>query len=361
MKSKIKNGFFIVLMLLIIYLAARVVWPYISYIILSVIIAYTLRPLYLWLEQRIKRPWLSSIIMVLLVLIVLVAPGFFIVKSLIDQSTHALSSLRGADINSINQYLSNLSGQDINLGTTIDTAVSNIQNVLFRESLNLISSIADIVIGLVIMFFTMYYAFKDGSSIFENIVDALPLRKDHTKVLVGEVQLVTNAVIYGQLVTAMVQGTVAGIGYIIFQIPNPIFWGFVTGVMSFLPIVGTPIIFIPLGIVELVNGNFGSGIGILAYGLIMIMNIDNVIKPFIISERSQLNAAMILIGVVGGIKAFGFMGFILGPMVLGLLVTFLKVFRQDFKPSEELKKAHEKNDNIIIPLHSRPPDAHRRF
>ena len=90
------------------------------------------------------------------------------------------------------------------------------------------------------------------------------------------------------------------------------------------------------------------------------MNVDNIIKPLIISEKARLNPAIILIGVIGGLKAFGFIGFIIGPLALALLVTLLKMFRQDFKPSEALEEAKKKDDDeLVIHLYERPSDEHR--
>jgi predicted PurR-regulated permease PerM len=360
-QQNVKNGFFIFILILIVYLAGRVIWPFVSYLVLAAIIAYTLRPLYLLIEKLLHKPWLSSLIMVVLVLSVIVIPSFFIIKTLIEQSGQVLMNLRGGGLDTLSEHLSELLRTQVNLGELFGEGLLLMQNFLLRESLMVLGKITHIILGLLIMFFTLYYFFKDGHKVYEAITSALPLQQKHTKVLFGEIQLVTNAVIYGQLAAALVQATVAGIGFVIFGIPNPVFWAFMTALVAFLPVVGTPVVFIPLSIFELISGNFGSGLGILAYGLILIMNVDNLVKPFIISEKSQLNPAMMIIGMIGGLTSFGFMGFIIGPMILGLLVTLLNVFRKDFQPSEELKAVQEHNNQLVIPLFIRPPDKHRKL
>lgn len=362
MKKNVSTIFFILVLLLVLYLAGLVVWPYLSYLILAIVIAYAARPLYLRINSWLKRPNLSSAIMVVLVLVLLFLPAIFLLRSLVNQGASAILSFDSSTINNVSGFLSERFGINLDIGFVVEMSTTKIKQFLVNESINVLTGIADILVGIVIMFFVLFFAFRDGEVIYRSFVELLPLQASYKEVLFGEMQIVTNAVIYGQIVIALIQGLFGGLAFAIFGLPNAAFWGFVMAIISFLPVVGTPIVFIPAGIVQLLQGNAIAGIGVIGVGLLMVMNVDSVVKPLIISERSRLNAALILIGVIGGLKAFGFMGFILGPLVLALLFALLKVYRQDFKPSAALTEASKKvkSDVLIIPLHQRPPDAHRQ-
>ena len=360
LKDKISSNFFIIVLLGVIYLAALVMWPYIGFIALAIVIAYTTYPLYHLLKKRLNKKNLSAAIMVFLVFALLLVPAGFILTSLVRQGTSTLSGLGGGKVQALSDYLSETLHLQTDPAFLLDAVTAKTRDFLLSQGLALIGSVADILIGILIMFFALFYLFRDGKEIYRFIVDVLPLQRDHKHVLFEEMQLVTNAVIYGQLVIALIQGVAGGLAFAIFGFQNSIFWGFVIAIVSFLPVIGTPIVFIPAGIIRLLQHDYVAGIGIIIFGIALVTNVDSIVKPLIISERSRLNAALILIGVIGGLKAFGFMGFIIGPLVLALLFALLQVYRQDFKPSAELAEARKSNkDNMIIHLHQRPPDEHR--
>ena len=347
---------FIALLLLIIYLSALVIWPYLGFIILAVVIAYTTHPLYRSFHKRMNKQ-LSAAIMVLLVFILLLIPSVFLISSLVKQGTNTLSNTDG-----LLEYAAIISSNlniDVDPSFVITMITSRARDYLLSQSLTFLTSLVDIIIGITILFFLLFYLFRDGRKIYQTIVETLPLKEAYKHVLFEEMQIVTNAVIYGQLVIALLQGTIGGLLFTLFGINNPVFWGFMIAILSFLPVVGPPMILIPAGIIQLLGQHYFAGITIITVSIILLTNVDSVVKPLIISERSRLNPALILIGVIGGIKAFGFMGFIIGPLVLALLLALLNVYRQDFKPSAELTRARKEKDQLIIRLHERPPDEHR--
>lgn len=345
------------MLLLVLYLAALVVWPYAGFLILSIIIAYTARPLYQWFERRINHPTLTASLMVFLTIIVLFLPSIFLVKALIQQSVDTLSNVDSAMLEEVSIFAYERFGIEMDISYVFKTITTRVRDFLISEGLSVLSSFADMIIGLLIMFFSLFYLFRDGDKIYNDFIHTLPLQKSHKHVLFGQIEIVTNAVIYGQLIIALIQGLMGGLAYWLFGLSNPVFWGFVLAVISFLPVLGTPIVLIPTAIIQLLHGNYFAGIGLIVFTILMIMNIDSVFKPLIISNKSRLNAALILIGVIGGLKAFGFMGFILGPLVLALLIALLQVFREDFRPSAELAQANK--DQLVVKLRPRPVDAHR--
>lgn len=344
MQQRVRLGFFVLLLLLIIFLAGKIVAPYFAYLVVSAIIAFATYPVYKFFCKKFKNKNMATIFMLVIIILVLIIPSAFLLKELVKQGSATLNNMNLGSIERLDAVIQERFSIQLDLQGSFNTLARSTQNFLINQSLSVLSSIADVVIGLVVMFFSLFYFFRDGKKIYKNIASILPLEQDHRDLLFGEMKLITNAVVYGQLLAALAQGLLGGIGFAIFGIPNAVFWGFIMALTSFFPVVGTPLVFVPAGILQISAGNYVSGIGILVYGFVLVANIDNVIKPMIISDKSRLNPALILISVIGGIKAFGFIGFIIGPMVIALLIAFLEVFKEDFQPSVRTYASKEEED-----------------
>ena len=156
----------------------------------------------------------------------------------------------------------------------------------------------------------------------------LPLDPTLKESLFYEIRSVTQAVLYGQVMTAVIQGTLGGLGLLVFGVSNWLFWGAIMIITGFLPVLGTPIIWVPAAVGQMLDGHTGQGIGLLIYGSTVVMNIDNFLRPRLVSGRSKVHPLLILIGVLGGLKIFGFIGMLVGPLILALLVAFIKFYEQ---------------------------------
>src|SRR5215469_15422318 len=125
-------------------------------------------------------------------------------------------------------------------------------------------------------------------------------------------------------------------GLLIFNITNWLFWGAIMTIMAFLPVLGTPVIWIPAGVGQILDGNTGRGIGLLVYSSIVVLNIDNFVRPKLVSSQTKVHPLLILIGVLGGLKIFGFIGMLLGPLILALLVALIRFYEQAYLPTSHV-------------------------
>ncbi len=141
---------------------------------------------------------------------------------------------------------------------------------------------------------------------------------------------VTQAVLYGQVLTAVIQGALGGLGLLVLGVPNALFWGAMMMITAFVPVLGTPLIWVPAGVGLIMDGAITRGALLLAYGVIVVMNIDNFLRPRLVSERAKVHPVLILIGVLGGLRVFGFIGMLVGPLILALLVALIKFYEQNY-------------------------------
>jgi predicted PurR-regulated permease PerM len=178
------------------------------------------------------------------------------------------------------------------------------------------------------MFFLIYYAFKEGDSLLTSFMNILQYQKTKDQIL-DEANKVLYGVMHGQFLVALIQGGLGGLGFWIFGFPNPIFWGFIMVILAFIPMLGTPLVWLPASLIQLSQGNQFGAIGMLLFGGIVVLNIDNVLKPMIIGKRTGLHPMLVLLGIFGGIQFFGIIGMIIGPVIVALCILIIKFFNQD--------------------------------
>ena len=326
--------FFGVLFAVIGVLAIVVMQPFLTYIVLAAILTYTLFPVYHFILNRVHRQELAAALSIIIALLLMVLPTFFIVSELVQQVSGAYTNFQAESLQRAADYLSGVTGNRVDFQAMVTSSIDQVRRSIVGLAPDILGSVTEVALGLFIMFFVMFYGFKEGEGFLGHLKQLLPLDPTLKEMLFYEVRTITQAVLYGQVMTAVIQGTLGAIGLLVFGIQGWIFWGAIMMIMAFLPVLGTPIIWVPAAASLIVDGEVGRGVGLLIYGSTIVMNIDNFIRPKLMSGRTKVHPVLILIGVLGGLKVFGFIGMLVGPLVLALLVAFIKFYEQAYlKPS----------------------------
>ncbi|MFH1212319.1 MAG: AI-2E family transporter, partial [Candidatus Woesearchaeota archaeon] len=340
---------FVIILGFVLFLSYKIIAPYISFIVLAVILGFLFRPIYRALEKKIKQKTIASLIVVFLVLFIIIIPVLLMFAGLVVQASAAYRNISKLDaLKEISAGISEKTGLGIDISAQINTAVLNLKNYIINSVPTIIGGIAHMLIGLFIMCFVMFYIYKEGDTLYAVIKEHFPLKKEYKEAMFREFDKVTKAVLYGQVITAIVQGSIAGLGFFIFGIPNPLFWGFIMVILAFLPFIGAPLVWVPASILEIAQGNYFSGVGLFIYGAVIVSNIDNIIKPKIISGKANIHPVVVMLGVIGGLQVFGFIGLFVGPRILEILIIRMKSYGNDFET--ELK---QKNPVAKKPLNNK--------
>jgi len=316
-------------------------------ILAGLILSYIFYPVYKLLYSKLKRKTVSALIITLLVLLLLTVPSFFVVNKLSTEVSvffvtakqylagGGKSSSCGAD--SLCKFIpDNLKvtspGVNALLTNTLGKATDSIMNATSR----LVLSLPNFLLQFFIVFFIMYYTFKDGASALNKLKAGLPLKKHRQDALIGQFDNVASAVIYGTVIVAVLQAVLAGIGFFLFGLPSPIIWALVTLVVALIPFLGPVFVWLPASVLLMASGYFSGeglvllrGIGLFVYGMFIVSGIDNVLKPRIIGNRVKINPALILLGLIGGIKFFGIVGFVFGPVIIAMLKAAFDEYIQE--------------------------------
>jgi predicted PurR-regulated permease PerM len=309
-------------------LAVIILWPFLTYIVLAGILTYALFPVYRFFYGRVKRAGIASALSLILTLLLMVLPTVFLITELAQQVSGVYSNLKLQNIDRITDYLGRFTGYRFQ--EMLDSGIEQVRKWLLAILPDLLGSIGGLFLGLFIMFFVMYYGFRDGEKFVERIRRVLPLEASLKESLFHEIQTITQAVLYGQIMTALIQGGLGTLGLLIFGVPSWLFWGAIMIVTSFIPLLGTPVVWVPAAVGLILEGSTGRGIGLLIYGGALVMNIDNFLRPRLMSGKTNIHPVLLLIGVMGGLKVMGFVGLLVGPLILALLVAFIKFYEQDY-------------------------------
>jgi predicted PurR-regulated permease PerM len=229
----------------------------------------------------------------------------------------------------VSQYV-NFDSTSFNIFEKISQAAQTAITTLGESLAFIVANIFSFILSLIIFFFSLYYFFKDGDRITKKFMDLSPLPIKHEKAIFLKFKEVSLAMLFGIFFTAIVQGVMAGIGYVVVGIPNPIFWATATGVFSLVPLIGTAAIWIPASIILLALGNYVGGIGLLLWGMLVVSTVDNFVRPFLIEGRAPVHPLMTFLAVLGGVFAFGLSGIIFGPLILNLLIAFLHIYELEY-------------------------------
>ena len=322
--------FFAVLFATITVLALIVMSPFLTYVVLAGILTYTLFPVYRFFLHRTRRPEIASGLSILTTLVLMVLPAVFLISELAQQVSGAYTNFQAENIQRVADYLSGLTGNRINFQEMMNAGLDQIRRSMVGLAPDILGSIGELLLGLFIMFFVMYYGFREGEAFVARVRQRLPLESSLKESLFYEVRTITQAVLYGQVMTAVIQGTLGALGLLVFGVPNWLFWGAIMIITAVIPVLGTPIVWVPAAVGLILDGDPGSGVGLLIYGSTIVMNIDNILRPKLMSGRSKVHPVLILIGVLGGLRIFGFVGMLVGPLILALLVAFIKFYEQAY-------------------------------
>jgi predicted PurR-regulated permease PerM len=313
---------FIALFIVLLILSFLMIKSYIVTILGAIILVYLFYPIYKKLNQKIKNKTISASLMLLLVITIIVLPIIFLINMMVNESLNLYQYVLSLDLS----FLNTLTYQN-NLNYYVSNILSAISKYLFELLSKFVISIPGKILHIFIMFFVMFYLFRDGERFFEAIKKSLPLDKKYREKIVKEFKDVTKAIIHGELIASVIQGVIGGLGFYIFGIPNPLFWGFVMFILALLPVVGPTLVWIPAAIILIFTGHIITGILLIIYGSLAMSLLDNILKPKLISKEAKIHPIIVLIGVIGGIKFFGIVGILLGPLILALLVIFIKLQR----------------------------------
>ncbi len=281
----------------------------------------------------IKKKWNKTLLALLIILgsIFLIAlPLYFSVTLVTNKTKEVLSSpvQLMMDAKIVGGKIYELTGYDI----MTDENIQNFQKKAATIVPALINSSANILSNFAIMFFLLYFMLTSGRQMESFLERFIPLKEENVDLLGNETKNIIKANAIGIPVMAILQGIIATIGYWIFGVKDFGTWGFVTGVFSMVPIVGTAVIWVPLTLYFFSIGQNSNGWGLLIYAVALISNMDYVARLTILKKLLNVHPLITIFGVIIGLGLFGFWGLIFGPLLISYMIILVKIYMNEFAP-----------------------------
>jgi predicted PurR-regulated permease PerM len=203
---------------------------------------------------------------------------------------------------------------------------------------SLISGAFNIVLGVLLMYFLLYFMLVERERFERALIKYAPFRMQNAQRFAEEMRNTTYANVLGQGFIALVQGSLVSLCFFVLGYTDPVFWGVITTFISFVPVLGPPVIFVPAALIQIANGNNFAGWAMLIFGFVVIINIDNVLRFMIAKKVGNIHPIITVIGVVIGIPLFGILGLVFGPLLLSYFILLIKIYETSAMASERLER-----------------------
>jgi len=320
------------------YLCYRMALPFLAALAWALALALLLVPVQRWLESKVRAPGIAAGILVLLAGVVVLLPVMVVADRLVDELARGGAAI-GVMLES-GQWRRDVAAYPLlapvvewlehqfNLPETANAMsawLSGVVASLARESLLQ-------VIGMVMTLYLLFYFLRDRRTILASIEALSPLGRADTQRIFGNVDDTVHATVYGTLVVAMVQGTLGGLMFWWLDLPAPLLWGVLMGVLAIVPVLGAFIIWIPAAVFLLLDGSGGKALLLTLWGTIVVGGIDNLLYPMLVGRRLKLHTLLAFVSIVGGLALFGSAGLILGPVIFAMTRQLLEIWNRRSAP-----------------------------
>ncbi|RNA61137.1 AI-2E family transporter [Chryseobacterium nematophagum] len=296
-------------------------------------------------EQKKWKPWLSSLVLMLASLIILILPIYFIGDLLIEKLGNAQAYMAKFNIflEKIHSYIYSKTGFDILSKENMDKLKSSVG----QFSTKALSGTFNTLTVIMSMYFILYFML-DKPRLFERIlVSSAPLKRSNVSLIGEKMRKLIMANAIGIPVVALGQGIVALIGYFIFGSPSPVLLFALTAAASMVPVVGAAIVYIPVCIFMIAEGNTGAGLGLAAYCIVIVGLTDNLLRFTLLKKLENVHPLNTVFGIIMGMNIFGFMGLIFGPIMISFTLLLIQVYRNEFADEDvppDLKLSNEADE-----------------
>jgi predicted PurR-regulated permease PerM len=342
--------FFGLISLLVLWAAFRIVWPFLTPMILGAILVTVTFPTYRRVRARLKgKGGLAAIVMLAGITFLMIVPLFVITMLIVQQASGLVERLRSgeaqqmlahfdlsAHLQWVRRFLPAFDPSTVTPQRLILPIVQEVPRWVASNGATVVGGVAGVLIGFLLVLLSAYFFYVEGETILEELSYLSPLPPELDRAFGSTFKDVIDATFRGHLITGLAQGVATTIGLVIAQVPAALFWGAVATVMSLLPFVGAASVWVPAAIFLFVEAAMGKvpywqPIFLTIWSTVGISVIDNVLRPWAMKGKSQLPAIPLLFSVLGGMHAFGFVGLVIGPLVFSLLMSIIDIYKRSFK------------------------------
>lgn len=338
----LQQKFFLLLLALVTCAFIYILLPYSGAVFWGVVLAILFAPLYRRLLLRTNRkPTVAALLTLLLIIVMVILPLSLISASLVQQALVVYGKVSSGQIDfgayflrivhSLPQWLVSLLERfDVtdlaSLQQKLSQGAAEASQTVARQALAIGSKTFDFLVGMFVMLYLLFFLLRDGQSLATRIKHAFPLSNKYKQRLFNNFTTVIRATVKGNVLVAAAQGALGGLIFWFLGVEGPLLWAVVMAFLSLLPAVGAAIVWAPVAIYFLVSGAVWQGVVLIAFGVIVIGLVDNVLRPVLVGKDTKMPDYLVLLSTLGGMALFGLNGFVIGPVVAALFIACWDLF-----------------------------------
>ncbi len=340
--------FIVVSMLTTLLMLFIFIKPFLPVVVISSVVVVAFYPIHKFFTAKIKNKNFSSALSTFIVLSIVLLPITFFVFYLSQQAVNTYEFLE-SKINEIDFKLlpSMLSStfigkfvDDISLVFPIKTqdivslissSAQNFSQYLVNKTTGIAKQLSIVLFQLFMFVLSLFFLFRDGNYFVNQMKSLLPMAKRYREEMFEKLSKMSKGILYGVFGASIIQGFLGGIGFAIASIENAVFWGTVIGIFSIIPYIGSTVIWIPAAIILFFNGHAVAGVFLIIWCSVLVGTVDNFIKPIIIGEKAHIHPLLTFLSIIGGFFVMGLSGLVIAPYVLSLALTFVHIYKLEYK------------------------------
>lgn len=333
--------------LFMLYLLFKILSPFLAVLVWAGAIGIISYPLY---EKILKRYRCSEAVAALLmttaIVLAFIVPLVGLIFTISKEAAQAYQYLENATADSSGSAMSNFlqhpaiapllerirpltSSLNVDLDDMLLPAVKKGISYMLNYSTGVVKNFFGLLVKLILMVITLFFIYKDGIHFMRRFWQVVAVKENLRAAITATTVRVLGAVMYGVVLTCMVQGTLGGLGFWVAGLPSPLLFGTLMAICAPIPLVGTALIWLPGAIYLLMQGQTLQGVMLIIWGVLVVSSIDNIIRPLFISGKANLPILIIALGVLGGFLALGLAGVVAGPVILALFLVFFEDCREE--------------------------------
>ena len=339
--------YFVIIFLITIFFVGKLLWPFFSILVLGFVLTGVFYPLFSFFAKK-TTPVVASLITCTLIFLVIFVPLVFMIGALSKEAyslyiagTDTAVTLGFKDFfqNSrimehvqavLARYEIKFSAEQINRG--LSQLGSSVGLFLYEQVSTVASNVLRFVVNFAFMLLVIFFLLIDGKRLISFLIELSPLPDDQDRKLMDKFRAMASVVLVVNGISGMIQGILGGVVFAAFGLGAPLLWGFIMAILAFFPIVGIALVFIPASLYLFLTERIAAGIFFLLFYVVVSSIMEYVIKPKLVGNKVKIHTLLVFLAVLGGLKVFGLLGIIYGPLIITAFLTLTDIYRSSYEP-----------------------------
>lgn len=337
--DKMRTIFFFALIIILGIVMLYIFRPFLYPIFWAGIIVIMFYPIHNWIKNHIKKSGASAFLALIIVIITVFIPLTILSILLVDKSIDLYSYVGKSEIfqegkliswvenSPLAPYMDYIKNEWVGYATKISQSLSSF---LVKTITNITANSLRFLMMTLIMFYSIYYFFKDGAKFLKKLMYLSPLGDKYEEMLFSEFRSTTRATLKSTIIIGVIQGILSGLLFLITGIKGAFVWGVIMTILAIIPAIGSPLILLPASIIMLATGNIWQAI-VLIVGAWLVSTVDNLLRPHLVGRDTQMHPLIVFFSTLGGLVMFGVSGFVIGPIIAALFISILSIYDHYYK------------------------------